>query len=112
MKGQGLVHHYRMMLSEIFNISLPGVIVTDSKSLHDAVNTNNQIKDKRTSVNLAILRAVSEEDNMKLCWISGQVQPADILTKPSVNPSVIKTLMRTGNLSCLKEFEGLKKSKK
>ena len=111
-KGQGLVHHYRMMLFEIFNISLPGVIVTDSKSLYDAVNTNNQIKDKRTSVNLAILRAVSEEDNMKICWIPGQVQPADILTKPSVNPSVIKTLMKTGNLSCLKEFEGLKKSKK
>ena len=88
------------------------MIVTDSKSLYDAINTNNQIKDKRTSVNLAILRAVSEEDNMKICWIPGQVQPADILTKPSVNPSVIKTLMKEGNLSCLKEFEGLRKSKK
>ena len=84
MLGQGLVHHYRMMLSEIFNVSLPGLIVTDLKSLHDAVNTNNSIKYKRTSVNVAILRAVSEADNMELCWIPGQAQLAHILTKPSV----------------------------
>ena len=110
--GQGLVHHYRMMSSEIFNVSLTGVIVTDSKSLHDAVNTNNSIKDKRTSVNVAILWAVSEADNMKLCWIPGQVQPADVFTKPSVNPSVIKALMRPGNISYLDEFEKLRKTKK
>ena len=97
------------MIQEIFNVSLPGEIVTNSKSLRDAVNSNNSIKDKRTSVNMSILRAVSEADNMKLGWMSGKIQPADIMTKPGVNASVIKTLMRTGNLKCLEEFEKIKR---
>ena len=38
---------------------------------------------------------VVEEDNMTISWLSGALQPADILTKPAVNSRIVKTLMRS-----------------
>ena len=53
----------------------------------------------------AMAAQVVEEDNMTISWLSGALQPADILTKPSVNSRIVKALMRSGNSNCLKEFE-------
>ena len=53
----------------------------------------------------AAMAAQVEEDNMTISWLSGALQPADILTKPSVNSRIVKTLMRSGNSNCLKDFE-------
>ena len=93
MAAQGKIVHYRHMLNQIFGVNVPGEIVTDSKSLKDAVQSNDTVKDKRTSVNITILRSVVEEDNMIISWLSGALQPAEILTKPAVNSRVVKTLM-------------------
>ena len=105
MLAQGKIIHYRHMLNQIFGVNIPGEIITDSKSLKDAVQSNNAVRDKRTSVNVTILRSVVEEDNIAISWLSGALQPADILTKPSVNSRIVKALMRTGNSSCLKQFQ-------
>ena len=112
MVAQGKIVHYRHILNQIFGVNIPGEIITDSKSLKDAVQSNNAVKDKRTSVNITILRAVVEEDNMSISWLSGALQPADILTKPSVNSRIVKSLMSTGNSKCLKEFEKDKERKR
>ena len=93
------------MLNQIFGVNVPGEIVTDSKSLKDAVQSNEIVKDKRTSVNITILRSVVEEDNMTISWLNGALQPADILTKPAVNSRIVKTLMSSGNSNCLKDVE-------
>ena len=103
MVAQGKISYYRHMLKQIFKVELPGVIVTDSKSLRDAVNSNNSVKDKRTGVSITILRSVVQDDGMAMDWLSGKTQPADVLTKPGVNPSIIRALLATGNTSCLKE---------
>ena len=58
MAAQGKIVHYRHMLQQIFGVNVPGEIVTDSKSLKDAVQSNNAVKDKRTSVNINILRSI------------------------------------------------------
>ena len=100
------------MLQQIFGVNVPGEIVTDSKSLKDAVQSNNAVKDKRTSVNINILRSIVEEDNMTILWLSGALQPADILTKPSVNNRIVKTLMRSGISNSLKDFEKELQNKK
>lgn len=112
MVAQGKIVHYRHILNQIFGVNIPGEIITDSKSLKDAVQSNNAVKDKRTSVNITILRAVVEEDNMSISWLSGALQPADILTKPSVNSRIVKSLMSTGNSKCLQEFEKDKERKR
>ena len=100
------------MLQQIFGVNVPGEIVTDSKSLKDAVQSNNAVKDNRTSVNITILRSIVEEDNMTILWLSGALQPADILTKPSVNNRIVKTLMRSGISNSLKDFEKELQNKK
>jgi len=41
----------------------------------------------------AMAAQVVEEDNMTISWLSGALQPAEILTKPAVNSRVVKTLM-------------------
>ena len=105
MAAQGKIVHYRHMLNQIFGVNVPGEIVTDSKSLKDAVQSNEIVKDKRTSVNITILRSVVEEDNMTISWLNGALQPADILTKPAVNSRIVKTLMSSGNSNCLKDVE-------
>ena len=112
MAAQGKIVHYRHMLKQIFGVNVPGEIVTDSKSLKDAVQSNNAVKDKHTSVNINILRSIVEEDNMTISWLSGALQPADILTKPSVNNRIVKTLMKTGNANSLKDFEKELQNKK
>ena len=112
MAAQGKIVHYRHMLQQMFGVNVPGEIVTDSKSLKDAVHSNNAVKDKRTSVNINILRSIVEEDNMTISWLSGALQPADILTKPSVNNKIVKTLMKTGNAWSLKDFEKELQNKK
>ena len=43
----------------------------------------------------AMAAQVVEEDNMTISWLSGALQPADILTKPAVNSRIVKTLMRS-----------------
>ena len=110
--AQGKICHYRHILNQIFGVNLPGEIITDSKSLKESVNSNNSVKDKRTSVNVSILRSVVEEDNMTISWISGAVQPADVFTKPSVDSKIVKTLMRTGNSNCLELFRKQAEAKK
>ena len=105
MAAQGKIVHYRHMLNQIFGVDVPGEIVTDSKALREAVQNNSIVKDKRTSVNITILRSVVEEDNMTISWLSGALQPAEILTKPAVNSRIVKTLMSSGNSNCLKDFE-------
>ena len=105
MQAQGKISYYRHLLKQIFGVSLPGVIVTDSKSLKEAVYSDNSVKDKRTAINITILRSVIQEDDISMQWLSGKTQPADLMTKPSVNPVVVRTLMSTGNSSCLSKFE-------
>ena len=105
MQAQGKISYYRHVLKQIFGVNLPGVIVTDSKSLRDAVYSDNPVKDKRTAINITILRSVMQEDDISVEWLSGKTQPADLMTKPSVNPVVVRTLMSTGNSSCLSKFE-------
>ena len=65
-KVHGRIAHHRHILQELFGIEVPGVIVTDSKSLKEAVHSNNCIKDKRTSIAVAELRAVCEEDRISM----------------------------------------------
>ena len=61
-------------------------IVTDSKSLKQSIESDNSVKDKRTAVAVCTLRRCREFENIDVVWVDGENQLADILTKPSVNP--------------------------
>lgn len=65
--------------------TIPYVSVVDSKSLHDCVNklicTYAQVEDKRTAIDVAILKDDLNRTAGHLRWVDGQNMIADSLTK-------------------------------
>ena len=57
------------------------VLVTDSKSLQEACHTDNQLKDKRTAIDVAVLRRSVDMSIYSIMWRPGRSQLADPLTK-------------------------------
>ena len=71
------------IFGEILNLNLPMSIdlVTDCKSLLDAVNTTNLVSDRRLRVDIAALRQMVEKGEVNFHWIDSSMQLADGLTK-------------------------------
>ena len=57
------------------------VLVTDSKSLQEACHTDNQLKDKRTAIDVAVLRRSVDMGIYSIMWRPGRSQLADLFTK-------------------------------
>ena len=55
------------------------VLVTDSKSLQEACHTENQLKDKRTAIDVAVLRRSVDMSIYSIMWRPGRSQLADPL---------------------------------
>ncbi len=61
--------------------TLPGVTVTDCKSLYDCIHSERTLlSDKRLSLEAAIIRQ-SLDENLSIRWVSTEQQLADCLTK-------------------------------
>ena len=61
--------------------SIPGVTVTDCKSLYDCIHSERTLlSDKRLSLEAAIIRQ-SLDENLDIRWVSTEQQIADCLTK-------------------------------
>ena len=61
--------------------TIPGVTVTDCKSLHDCIHSERTLlSDKRLSLEAAIIRQ-SLDENLDIRWVSTEQQLADCLTK-------------------------------
>ena len=77
--------------------NIEATILTDSKSLKQAVESDNSVKDKRTAIAVCTLRKCKEFENIGVDWVEGENQLADILTKPSVNPLPLISVLQ-GNI--------------
>ena len=82
---------------------MPATIVTDSKSLEQAVRTTTSMKDKRAMVTISTLRRILEAENIKngVIWCKGSEQLADVMTKPGVRPDRIRSILEQGQLDML-----------
>ena len=96
-QGVGSVHWMRFLLSEVHGFKpdllrwedqisrIPYEVVTDSKSLYDtlskATNTASQVADKRTAIDLTILKEELQRGKGQTRWIPGTNMIADSLTK-------------------------------
>lgn len=71
------------MIQEIFQIPfLPEVeCYTDNNSLNDTLKTTNVITDRRLRVDIARIREMVKQREIKVKWINGRQQIADCLTK-------------------------------
>ena len=63
-------------------LRLPGIMVTDAKSLHDHLNKTGSIPTERqTLIDLLVARDLQEREIVKIRWLPNRHMLADILTK-------------------------------
>ena len=61
---------------------IPGILVTDAKSLYDHLNTTGKIpKEGQTMIDLLVARDLIEAGTVRLCWVPTKHMLADVLTK-------------------------------
>ena len=96
-QGIGQIHWHRYLLLELLGApmsttdwerhlaSIPYVSVVDSRSLYDCINklvcTYAQVEDKRTAIDVAILKDDLCRSGGTLRWVAGDNMVADPLTK-------------------------------
>ena len=109
--GVGGVHWQRFMLLEAMGTtiggpnweerlaSLPFIAVTDSKSLYDTMskcsNPATQVEDKRTAIDITILKNDMRRSRGQVRWIPGTVMISDALTK-KMSAQGLKELLEHG----------------
>ena len=120
--GIGSVHWHRLMVLEAFYgmitperwreeaARLPFIAAVDSKSLYDAANkcasTTAYVSDKRTAIDLAVIKADLKETSGKIRWIDTRAMLADPLTKQHP-ASYLRFVMDSGRWSIVEEGTAL-----
>jgi len=110
-QGLGQLHWHRFLLAELFGINLelekwedqlsrfPFVAVTDSRSLYDTVtkcrNSSAHVDDKRTAIDLTILKNDLSKQKGQVRWVQGVNMIADSLTK-KMSPWFLRKIMQLG----------------
>ena len=111
LQGIGSVHWHRFFLAESQGESMslerweeqisrtPFIAVTDSKSLYDTAtkcrNIASQIDDKRTAIDVAILKRDLAKTQGQVRWVAGVNMISDSLTK-RMSPGFLQGVMRAG----------------
>ena len=92
-------HSYlvKQLITEIFGLSknhIPITCIVDSKQTHDAVNSTTVIEDKRSLVDICILRQMLERGEVKeVKWTSKYNQLADTLTKHTASAELLMNVL-------------------
>ncbi|CAL1160076.1 unnamed protein product [Cladocopium goreaui] len=123
-RGLSSVHWYRVLILEAKGLhlsarewhrevaQLPFICVTDSKSLYDTIckctNPASQCEDKRTSIDISLIKQEIAELNGNIRWIDGRTMLADSLTKES-KADLLRHVMNTGQWSILEEGSALQR---
>ena len=123
-RGLSSVHWYRVLILEARGLhlsarewhrevaQLPFMYVTDSKSLYDTIckctNPASQCEDKRTSIDISLIKQEIAELNGTIRWIDGRTMLADSRTKES-KADLLRHVMKTGHWSILEEGSALQR---
>ena len=113
-QGVGSLHWIRALLEEsrgtILRLedweqqiaSTPFIAITDSKSLYDTVskcrNTASHISDKRTAIDVTILKSDFKKTQGQIRWVEGSRMVSDSLTK-KMSGSFLRSVMEKGQWS-------------
>ncbi|GAB1610627.1 hypothetical protein Ahia01_001349000 [Argonauta hians] len=99
MEGAEQCFLLKSIIKEIFNISLPIIVMTDSKSLKDCLSTSKTLEDKRLKVDICVVRDYDKKKEIhQVCWISTEKQLADSLTKSGANPAKLLQVLQSARL--------------
>ena len=78
---------------------LPVELYVDNHSLYDNVYSVKSVSEKRLRIDIAILKEVVRDGELKIFWVNSKSQLADVLTKRGVNSLKIASVFENGSLS-------------
>lgn len=123
-RGLGAVHWFRVLILESKGLhlsardwqrsvaQLPFICVVDSKSLYDTVqkcvNPAAQCEDKRTSIDIALIKEELSQLGGTIRWVDGRTMLADSLTK-EMRSDLLRHVIETGRWSILEEGASLQR---
>ena len=81
---------------------LPLQVLTDNKSLQDALKSSKYVSDRRLRIDIGSLKELIDYEHMQICWVPTDEQLADVLTKTGVNADKLIDTLVTGRLPRLK----------
>ena len=73
-------------------------LVTDNKSLTEAIYRNTQVSDKRLRIDIAALKQEVEEGDVLVTWVPGSRMLADVLSKKGVKKDLLNSILRSGKI--------------
>ena len=88
----------------------PATLLTDCKSVFDSLNqpwTSGAKCDKRTSIDLSILRDSLTRDLSRVRWVDTRMQLVDNLTKNSIKPTRLRFVMAKQRYIIVEETDAL-----
>ena len=74
------------------------IVVTNSRSLFEALGSSKQVSNKRLRLDVGSLREMIERGEITINWVQGSRQLSDALTKQGALWRYLTTVMETGNL--------------
>eukprot|EP00971_Amphidinium_carterae_P113980 2258445-Amphidinium_carterae.2 len=89
----------------------PSLVLTDCKSVFDSLSQlwSTGVADKRTAIDLAIIREALSKDVSKCRWIDTKYQLVDSLTKKSASPDYLRQVLREGVYQVVEECQELER---
>ena len=90
----------------------PALALTDCKSVYDSLQqlwSSASKTDRRTSIDLAIVREALSRDLSKIRWIDTSAQLADSLTKSSASGHFLRSVLRSGSYQVVAEGTALER---
>ena len=87
----------QVLLKETFQSDIPIYVFTNNKSLHDSMNSNKYVQNKRLRIEMnAVKETVANKEIQKMIWINNDHQLADCLTKNGVNSKSLINVINHG----------------
>ena len=82
------------------NLRVPGILVTDAKSLYDNLQKDGSLPaERQTLLDVLVAKDLVEQKCIDVRWLANSHQFADFLTKPEVVTPNLQTFLRYGTLS-------------
>ena len=89
----------------------PSILPTDCKSVYDSLRqpwTSASKYDKRTSIDLAVIRDTLSRDLSKIRFIDTRMQLVDSFAKTSATPELVRRVVQSGRYTIVEEIQALK----
>ena len=82
------------------HLRLPGILVTDAKSLYDNLQKDGSLPaERQTLLDVLVAKDLVEQKCISIRWLPNTHQFVDYLTKPEVVTPILQTFLRCGTLS-------------